>query len=167
MQLQKVITRAPGLLPMLYTMQEIANELGVPNRTLRNWLVHGASHSKEGKNRMRIHGQEFAEWVNRQRKSKRRIRLEDGQAYCMRCNRVVALLNPVLKPINGKLIHIKGKCPHCGITINRGARRDYRCNYYWMREYLVYLQNIKRRKRASTATGPSCAICSCGPISLP
>jgi excisionase family DNA binding protein len=121
---RQVINQASGLLPMLYTVQEIADELGVPNRTLRNWLAHGAPHRKVGKNRIWIHGQEFAEWIDRQRKPKRKVRLEQGQAYCMRYNRVVELSNPIAKPIKGKLIHVKGRCPHCGITINRGARLD-------------------------------------------
>ncbi len=121
---QPVLERAPRLLPMLYTVQEIADELGVPNRTLRDWLAAGAPHRKEGKNRIWIQGEEFAEWINRQRKPKRRERLADGQAYCLRCNQVVALVDPVTRPVQGKLIHIKGKCPNCGITINRGGRSD-------------------------------------------
>lgn len=38
----QVIVKAPGLLPMLYTVRGLAEELGMPERTLRDWLVRGA-----------------------------------------------------------------------------------------------------------------------------
>jgi hypothetical protein len=37
-----VIVKASGLLPMLYTVSELAMELDIPGRTLRNWLANGA-----------------------------------------------------------------------------------------------------------------------------
>ena len=37
-----VIVRAPILLPMLYTIPELAQELRTPERTLRDWLAAGA-----------------------------------------------------------------------------------------------------------------------------
>jgi hypothetical protein len=36
-----VLVRAPGLLPMQNKVKELAEELGVPSRTLRDWLNHG------------------------------------------------------------------------------------------------------------------------------
>ena len=40
-----VIVRAPGLLPMLYTPRELERELGVPARTIREWLDRGLAAS--------------------------------------------------------------------------------------------------------------------------
>jgi hypothetical protein len=120
----RVIARAPSLLPMLYTMREITEELGIPQSTLRGWLAHGAPCRREGKNRVWIHGQEFAAWIHRQRKPKRQERLSDDQAYCLRCNQVVQLSAIEKRPIKGKLVHFKGRCPNCGAVINRGGRLD-------------------------------------------
>ena len=41
----------------------------------------------------------------------------------MRCNKAVPLFDAVMIPMQGKLIMIRGKCPVCGLTINRGGRR--------------------------------------------
>jgi len=35
---RQVIVKAPGLLPMLYTVRELSEDLGMPERTLRDWL---------------------------------------------------------------------------------------------------------------------------------
>jgi hypothetical protein len=35
-----VIVRAPGLLPMLYRPAELADDLEIPESTLRDWLVY-------------------------------------------------------------------------------------------------------------------------------
>jgi hypothetical protein len=42
-----VIVRAPSLLAMNYKIQEIVEELGVPNSTLRDWLNKGAPHHRD------------------------------------------------------------------------------------------------------------------------
>ena len=45
-----VIVRAPGLLPMLYSVSELAGELNIPDRTLRDWLAAGAHHERDSQN---------------------------------------------------------------------------------------------------------------------
>ncbi|HSF83590.1 MAG TPA: MerR family transcriptional regulator [Anaerolineales bacterium] len=116
-----VIVKAPGLLPMLYTVRELANELGMPERTLRDWLKRGAPHSLDEQRRTWINGQEFAGWVVAQRRQHRRIPLSDDEGYCLRCNQAVKLRDPVVIPITAKLVHIRGICPICQCVINRGA----------------------------------------------
>jgi hypothetical protein len=37
-----VIVKAPGILPMLYTVSELAQELRTPERALQDWLAAGA-----------------------------------------------------------------------------------------------------------------------------
>jgi len=61
---RNVLIKAPGLLPMLYTPREIAEDLDVPETTLRDWLNHGAPHSRDGSNHIWIDGKEFAAWVD-------------------------------------------------------------------------------------------------------
>ena len=117
-----VIVSSPGLLPMSYTVSELAGELRVPDRTLRDWLDAGAPHQRDERNHIWINGKGFAEWVQRQRKPKRERKLDNGSAYCLRCKKAVKLTEPRTRHIKAKLYLITGLCPQCGATINRGAR---------------------------------------------
>ena len=119
-----VIIKAPGLLPMLYTPREICEELGIAESTLRDWLQIDLPHQRGNRNRIWINGEEFARWVNNQRKPKAAKKLTEDEAYCLRCNQVSKLLFPQIQPIKGNLVLIKGTCANCGAVINRGAHRD-------------------------------------------
>jgi hypothetical protein len=119
-----VIVKAPGLLPMLYTVRELADELSMPERTLRDWLHHGAPHSLDRLGHIWVDGQAFTAWVGSQRKKDPRVRLQPGEGYCMNCNRTVMILNPTRRLSSGKLVYIQGICPHCNGKVSRGARRD-------------------------------------------
>jgi len=81
-------------------------------------------HQRDNRNRIWINGEEFARWVNNQRKPKVTNRLNEDEAYCLRCNQVSKLLFPQIQPIKGNLVLIKGTCANCGAVINRGAHRD-------------------------------------------
>jgi len=117
-----VIVKSPGLLPMLYKVSELAEDLHVPDRTLRDWLEMGAPYIKDGSKHIWINGREFADWVAGHRKPKRERRLTDTQAYCFRCNEVVEMVGPEILPLKGKLVNVRGRCPKCGCVINRGNR---------------------------------------------
>ncbi|MEL7591861.1 MAG: hypothetical protein AAGU17_11285 [Anaerolineaceae bacterium] len=119
-----VIIKAPGLLPMLYTPREICEELDIAESTLRDWLQIDVPHQRDNRNRIWINGEEFARWVNNQRKPKVTNKLNEDEAYCLRCNQVSKLLSPQIQPIKGNLVLIKGTCANCGAVINRGAHRD-------------------------------------------
>jgi hypothetical protein len=119
-----VIIKAPGLLPMLYTPREICEELDIAESTLRDWLKIDVPHQRDNRNRIWINGEEFARWVNNQRKPKEMKKLNEDEAYCLRCNQVSKLLSPQIQPIKGNLVLIKGTCATCGTVINRGAHRD-------------------------------------------
>lgn len=119
-----VIIKAPGLLPMLYTPHEICEELDIAESTLRDWLQIDVPHQRDNRNRIWINGEEFARWVNNQRKPKVTNKLNEDEAYCLRCNQVSKLLSPQIQPIKGNLVLIKGTCANCGAVINRGAHRD-------------------------------------------
>jgi len=119
-----VIIKAPGLLPMLYTPREICEELDIAESTLRDWLQIDVPHQRDNRNRIWINGKEFAIWVNNQRKPKVTNKLNEDEAYCLRCNQVSKLLSPQIQPIKGNLVLIKGTCANCGAVINRGAHRD-------------------------------------------
>ena len=117
------IVKSPGLLPMLYTVRELSEAVGIPDRTLRDWLLAGAPHSSDRNNHIWIDGSEFADWVVSLRKPKKDRKLKDHEAYCMRCNQVVEMENPTVNVVRGNLLVHKGKCPNCQCTINRGGRR--------------------------------------------
>jgi len=119
-----VIVKAPGLLPMLYTVRELAYELSMPERTLRDWLLHGAPHTRDRLGHIWVNGQAFAAWVLSQRKKAPRSRLNSDEGYCMFCNRIVMVRHPTRRPSAGKLVYIQGQCPHCHGKVSRGARRD-------------------------------------------
>jgi hypothetical protein len=107
---------------MLYTVRELSEAIGVADRTLRDWLTAGAPHFYDQNGRIWIEGRDFADWVVSLRKPKRERRLNDHEAYCLRCNEVVELVNPTITVVRGKLLLHKGKCPNCQCTINRGGR---------------------------------------------
>ena len=119
-----VIVRSPGLLPMLYKVSEIAEELDIPDRTLRDWLSKGAPHQRDSRGHIWINGKRFSSWVTSIRKKKRTLKLRDDEAFCFRCNEAVKLISPEIRHIKGNLILIKGVCINCGCTINRGGRDD-------------------------------------------
>jgi hypothetical protein len=116
------IIKSPGLLSMLYTVSEMAGALGVPERTLRDWLEAGAPYDREQNTRIWIHGRKFAAWIAEMRDPVKKRKLKDDEAYCMLCNRPVQMTDTSTKAMQGKLILIRGRCPNCGCTINRGGR---------------------------------------------
>ena len=119
-----IIVRSPGLLPMLYTVRELAEELSIPDRTLRDWLVQGAPHTRDRLGHIWVNGQEFANWVAQQRKKVPSYKLNSGEGYCMSCNQVVKMLKPISRPSIGRLVYTQGVCPHCDGKVSRGTRRD-------------------------------------------
>ncbi|HEX9090994.1 MAG TPA: hypothetical protein VF831_05860 [Anaerolineales bacterium] len=117
-----VIVKAPGLLPMLYTVRELANELSMPERTLRDWLVHSAPHTRDRLGHIWVDGKAFMAWVASQRKKATHARLQPGEGYCMVCNRAVKIVQPSRRPSVGRLVYIQGFCPHCNGKVSRGSR---------------------------------------------
>lgn len=115
------LVKAPGLLPMLYTASELAEDIGLPERTLRDWLAAGAPYHRDDNNRIWIDGKAFTQWLFDQRKNKPKTKVPDGHALCLKCNSIVEIVNPTIRPSKGKLIYIKGTCPECGSVINRGG----------------------------------------------
>ncbi len=115
------IIRAPGLLPMLYTLGELEEELGVPAATIRGWTDKGAPHEHDSRGHIMINGRELAQWVIAIRQSRPRHRLKEDEGFCFHCREVVRLVNPQLE-LKGKRTLLSGTCPRCGGTVNRGGR---------------------------------------------
>jgi len=107
---------------MLYTVRELADAIAVVDRTLRDWLAAGAPHFYDQTGHIWIEGRAFADWIVSMRKPKRERRLTDKEAFCMRCNEIVELVDPRASVVRGNLRMYKGKCPKCHCGINRGIR---------------------------------------------
>lgn len=121
---QKAIVKASGLLPMLYKPSELAEHLCINRRTLYDWIdKKEVPHTRDAYNRIWINGQDFAQWVVRQKRTHRK-KLRENEAYCMRCKKNVRLKNPKIISIKAKLINIRGKCPSCDGKIVRGGRKN-------------------------------------------
>lgn len=117
-----VIVRAPGLLPMLYTFSELEEELGVPARTLHDWLGRGLPHQRDARFRIWIDGRQLATWVQTVRAARsKRLRLNPDEAYCFRCHKPTKLIMSTMEP-QGKQAPLRGTCLDCGTAIHRGVR---------------------------------------------
>jgi hypothetical protein len=116
------IVRLSRLLDMLYHPAEIADEIGVhPDTVYRSYIPAGAPTIVDAHGKVWIHGPAFVSWARQtvtQRAAKRQP-LTDGQAWCMRCNLPVELINPTVKPINYYLDLLQANCPICGTQVNR------------------------------------------------
>lgn len=119
-----VIVKAPGLMPMLYTIRELVLELEIPRSTLCDWLKAGAPHQRDNRGHIWINGEEFAAWVKERRKAQIPRKLSEHEGYCMRCNQITELLDEEIRQVSSNLIHKIGKCSICGGKVIRGGRYD-------------------------------------------
>ena len=123
-----VIVKILGLLPMLYTVSELAATLHIPPSTLRTWLDAGAPSERDAHGRIWINGHHFAAWVSERRKRPHpqyvHQRLLENQAFCLRCHRGVDLIDPTVSYNMGHVKILSAPCPICGAVVNRGYRND-------------------------------------------
>ena len=119
------IVRAPGLLPMRYTTNEMAGFLGCSPRTLREWTRIGLPHEQDARNHLWFIGTDVRDWVNNMRqyrlKQKNLSAQDTKSAYCLKCRTKVEIINPQLVS-SGKHHRLKGSCPQCGGTVYRGIK---------------------------------------------
>jgi hypothetical protein len=116
-----VIIRAPGLLPMLYTITELAQELDILAPTIRDWLEQGMPQQRDARDHIWIDGRQFAQWVAESSQARSAEKMAEDKAYCFHCRKPVRLIDPVRKR-QGKKILLQGVCPICAGTIYRGSR---------------------------------------------
>ena len=105
---------------MLYSPAELAEELKINKRDVYRKLIPGGlpnMRDKEG--HVWLHGSEVARWI-RELKSGHK-KLADREAYCLKCRRVVVMVEP-RRVKQGKLTILKGSCSVCGVRINRGIK---------------------------------------------
>jgi hypothetical protein len=105
-----VIVKSTGLLPMIYTVRELAEEIAIPERTLSDWLSHGAPYTRDRLSQIWIDGRAFASWVQSLRRKSNSACLKKDEGYCMTCNLVVVMRNPCHYPSATRLVYILGTC---------------------------------------------------------
>jgi len=108
--------RVKGLLNMMYTPKELAEDIGINlDQVYRVYIVEGCPHLRDKKNHILINGIDFKNWYEERYK---KTKLEKDQAYCVSCKRIVSIENPEIAR-SGSLIFYLAKCPFCGNKATR------------------------------------------------
>jgi hypothetical protein len=114
------ITKATGLLPMMYSITELCIELDIPRHTVRAWLQAGLPHQRDSRQHIWINGKTCNQWITEIRQAqKKKKHLTGDQAYCLRCQKVIRVKNPQIFSKNGNR-RLSGSCPKCDGTVNKG-----------------------------------------------
>lgn len=101
---------------MLYTTQELADELGINPRLIRETHIRlGCPHQRNAQNHIMINGSTFRDWYLC---TYAKTRLAEDEAFCMTCGRGVRLVSPTRKAFDG-LVYITDVCPGCGRVLAR------------------------------------------------
>jgi len=118
------IIKLSRLLDMEYKPSEIADEIGVSPWVVYNTYLHaGCPHRREKSGQIWIHGLSFAAWarsVNAADK-KKPYSLQSDEAWCLKCNQVVKMLDAHERKLKSNLVMIYGQCSICGGKVNRLA----------------------------------------------
>lgn len=120
------IIRLGRILDMMYKPTELAQEIGVtPDTIYRSYLMAGLPHIRDRKG-IWIHGPAFVSWARQTITKHRRIRsgLPESQAWCMKCNSPVEMIDPKIKYTNRYIEILQSKCPQCERLVNRARARS-------------------------------------------
>lgn len=122
------IIKLDRLLYMKYRPSEIAEIIGVHADTVRrSYLMAGCPYERDERGHIWIVGTEFKDWAREiiaQRKKKPTSPMKADEAWCMKCNKRVQLINPKPVKVNRYLELLQSKCPDCGTTVNRARKRQ-------------------------------------------
>ena len=122
---RRLINRLPGLLPMEYRPQELAEALGINKDTVyRSYIPNGCPHRRDSAGRIWICGTDFAAWV-RETMMKNPRKMKPEQAWCVRCREPVQMIGPLEEmtlPSGNKLR--KGRCAQCQQPVSRIQKRE-------------------------------------------
>lgn len=123
---QKVMAKAPGLLPMLYRAVELEAELAVSAATIQHWLKAGLPYQRDRRGHLWINGRELADWVTAQYKARRdsKKKIPEDETYCCVCRKVRPFHSAKVRAVHGHQVLLTGICSQCGSTVNKGARNN-------------------------------------------
>ena len=120
----KQTSRAKGLLPMEYRPTELAREIGCHRSTIyQSYVPNGLPHRVDKHGHFWIIGTDFAAWA-RTLMVDPTVKLEEGEAFCLRCQAAVEIREPITRITSKCSILVRGKCPGCFGDVARFERRE-------------------------------------------
>jgi RNase P subunit RPR2 len=112
------------LLNLQHNITDIAKELGITTDTLyRSYIPAGMPCTKDERGHYWVNGKAFVDWASeyvttRDRKPKKPMDLD--QAYCMKCNQVVRMVNKRTSKANySGIAKVTGRCQVCDGKVSR------------------------------------------------
>ena len=123
------VYRLRHLFYMKYKPSEIARELGINTDTIyRSFLPAGAPHERDETGHVWIVGTEFAAWARdylSARKSKPKLPMEEDNAYCLRCKKVIIMVDKTINGVNNRgVVQYSGRCPECQGKVSRLSKAE-------------------------------------------
>jgi len=108
--------RIKGLLDMMYTPRELAEEIGINvNKVYMVYLPGGCPHERDNNRHIWINGKVFRGWFE---EVYRKRPLGKGETFCLTCKKAVPLVESERKNTDG-LIYDLSSCPNCGRKLTR------------------------------------------------
>ena len=106
-----------------YSTVELANKLRVHPRTIQEWCKNGLPHIGESRPRL-FKGEEVKKYLQ-EKKRQRKVALDEGEFYCMKCRKAVKNINGSQTVKIGKRMGrytqyiIQAICENCGGKVNK------------------------------------------------
>ena len=122
-----VFKKRERLLDMAYTTGEIANELGVTPKYIRDTMIRkmGAPYRCDKSGRLWLDGMKVKLWIEKElNPAKRAVKLTESEFYCVKCRQKRSVDSYVMKKSKGT-IYKQAPCPVCGSRMNKIAGRYF------------------------------------------
>ena len=122
-----VFKKRQRLLDMAYTTGEMADELGVTPKYIRDTMVRkmGAPYRCDKEGRLWLDGLKIREWIEKEFDPKKKsVKLESDEFYCVRCREKRKSDDYVMKHSKGTN-YKQAVCPFCGARMNKIAGRYF------------------------------------------
>ncbi len=102
-----------------YTVEEAARLLSIHKNTARQWIRSGLP-TIDDKRPILIRGRELIAFL-KIRRAGRKQPCQAGQMYCVRCRspQFPAAGMVDYRPLNGRVINVRGICPNCNSMMHR------------------------------------------------
>jgi hypothetical protein len=119
----EVIVRSPGLLPMLYRIPELAEELGIPEKAVGIYARSGLPVHVDPGGEQWINGRQFDEWLKQKKRPVKKRPLKQNEGFCFKCHRAVRIKAGRIHK-RGRHLLLGGSCPKCKTRVFRGVGND-------------------------------------------
>jgi hypothetical protein len=112
-----------------YSFKELANLLGVHIRTVQAWYKDGMPIIEDSQYPYLVLGSDAKSYL-KELQSKRQLKLQAGECYCVACHKAVNPLDVKIQSNNRKMgegkesVSLVGKCPLCQNKVTRFDSRD-------------------------------------------